>query len=75
MVTVLVAPDPGSSVFLAKPREQHMSLFVIVAIIAVVLLVVGGFVQALQFLLWVGAVLLIIAIIGWVVRAVSGSNR
>jgi hypothetical protein len=52
-----------------------MNLFVIVAIIAVVLLVVGGFVQALQFLLWVGAVLLIIAIIGWVFRAVRGSNR
>ncbi|MBG6214794.1 phosphate starvation-inducible membrane PsiE [Cryobacterium sp. CAN_C3] len=52
-----------------------MNLFVIVAIIAVVLLLVGGFVQALQFLLWIGAVLLIIAIIAWLVRTLSGRNR
>ncbi|MDH6238452.1 hypothetical protein [Cryobacterium sp. CG_9.6] len=49
-----------------------MNLFVIVAIIAVVLLLVGGFVQAFQFLLWIGAILLAIAIIGWLVRTMSG---
>jgi len=52
-----------------------MNIFVIVAIIAVILLFVGGFVQALQFLLWVGAVLLIIAIIAWAVRSLSGRSR
>ncbi|MBG6215499.1 phosphate starvation-inducible membrane PsiE [Cryobacterium sp. CAN_C3] len=52
-----------------------MNLFVIVAIIAVVLLLVGGFVQAFQFLLWIGAILLVIAIIGWLVRTMSGRGR
>ena len=49
-----------------------MNLFVIVAIIAVILLLVGGFVQALQFLLWIGAILLIVVIIAWLVRTLSG---
>jgi Zn-dependent membrane protease YugP len=49
-----------------------MNIFVIVAII---LLLVGGFVQALQFLLWVGAVLLVIAVIAWAIRSLSGRSR
>ncbi|MFO7690573.1 MAG: hypothetical protein R6W83_08465 [Cryobacterium sp.] len=52
-----------------------MNIFVLVVIVAVILLLVGGFVQALQFLLWVGAVLLIIAVIAWAVRSMSGRNR
>lgn len=64
--------NPVTPLFLAIPREHHMNLFVIVAIIAVVLLLVGGFVQAFQFLLWIGAILLAIAIIGWLVRTMSG---
>ncbi|WP_199184889.1 hypothetical protein [Cryobacterium sp. M15] len=49
-----------------------MNIFVIVAIF---LLLVGGFVQALQFLLWVGAVLLVIAVIAWAIRSLSGRSR
>lgn len=49
-----------------------MNLFVIIAIIAIILLFVGGFVQAFQFLLWIGVILLIVAVIGWLVRTVSG---
>lgn len=52
-----------------------MNIFVIVAIVAIILLLVGGFVQTLQFLLWVGAVLLIIAVIAWAVRSMSGRSR
>ena len=48
------------------------SLFVILAIVAIILLFVGGFVQAVNFLLWVGIVLLIIAVIGWLFRLISG---
>ncbi len=48
------------------------SLFVILAIIAIILLFVGGFVQAVNFLLWVGVILLIIAVIGWLFRFISG---
>ena len=53
--------------------EKHMnSLFVILAIVAIVLLFVGGFVQAVNFLLWVGLILLIVSVIAWLVRYLSG---
>lgn len=47
-------------------------LVAIVAIIAVILLFTGGFVPSLNFLLWVGIVLLVIAVIVWLVRMISG---
>jgi hypothetical protein len=48
------------------------ALLAIVAIIAIILLFVGGFVEAVKFLLWVGLVLLILAVIAWLIRAVAG---
>lgn len=48
------------------------TLFVLLIIIAVVLLFIGGFVKAVSFLLWVGIVLLIIAVIAWLFRYISG---
>ena len=47
-------------------------LIAIVAIIAVILLFTGGFVQSLNFLLWVGIVLLVLAAIVWLVRFLTG---
>ncbi|MCU1442930.1 MAG: hypothetical protein JWQ59_1080 [Cryobacterium sp.] len=47
-------------------------LLIIVAVVAVVLLITGGLVQSLQFLLWVGIVLAIIAVILFLVRSMSG---
>jgi Zn-dependent membrane protease YugP len=47
-------------------------LLIIVAVIAVVLLITGGLVQSLQFLLWVGIVLAIIAVIMFLMRSISG---
>jgi len=47
-------------------------LLIIVGIVAVVLLLTGGFVQSLNFLLWVGVVLLVIAVIVWLARMISG---
>lgn len=47
-------------------------LVAIVAIIAVILLFTGGFVQSLNFLLWVGVVLLVIAAIVWLLRFLTG---
>jgi hypothetical protein len=47
-------------------------LLIIIAIIAVVLLLTGGFVHALNFLLWVGIVLAVIAVIIWLIRVISG---
>ena len=50
-----------------------MNLWIIVlAVVAVVLLITGGFVTALKFLLWVGVVLLIIAVIMFLLRSISG---
>jgi hypothetical protein len=48
------------------------TLLIIVAVVAVVLLLTGGFVQSLNFLLWVGIVLLVIAVIAWLARSISG---
>jgi hypothetical protein len=47
-------------------------LVAIIAIVAVILLFTGGFVQSLNFLLWIGLVLLAIAVIVWLVRMISG---
>ena len=47
-------------------------LFVIIAIIAIVLAVTGGLVHAVSFLLWVGIVLLILAVIAFLIRSISG---
>ncbi|MEO7005492.1 MAG: hypothetical protein ABI275_05945 [Terrimesophilobacter sp.] len=51
-----------------------MSLLVILAIIGVVLLFVGGFVATLKFLLWIGILLVVIAVIVWLVRSISGRS-
>ena len=57
----------------AAGRKETMNiLLIIVGIIAVVLLLTGGFVQSLNFLLWVGIVLAVIALIIWLVRMISG---
>jgi uncharacterized membrane protein len=47
-------------------------LLIIVAIVAVVLLITGGLVQSLQFLLWIGIVLAVIAVIMFLMRSMSG---
>ena len=47
-------------------------LLIVVAIIAIVLLLTGGFVSSLNFLLWVGVVLLVIAVIVFLARTISG---
>jgi hypothetical protein len=47
-------------------------LLIIIAVVAVILLITGGLVQSLQFLLWVGIVLAIIAVIMFLLRTISG---
>jgi hypothetical protein len=47
-------------------------LLIIVAVVAIVLLFTGGFVSSLSFLLWVGLILLIIAVIAFLIRLISG---
>ncbi len=47
-------------------------LVIVIAVIAIILLLTGGLVQSLNFLLWVGLVLLIIAAIVFLLRFLSG---
>jgi hypothetical protein len=53
------------------PKKMNL-LLIIVAIVAVILLLTGGLVQSLNFLLWVGIVLAIIAVILFLMRSISG---
>lgn len=55
-------------------REDELmnTLLVIVGIIALVMLLTGGFVHALNFLLWVGLVLAVVALIVWLARVITG---
>lgn len=48
------------------------TLIIVVIVIAIVLLLTGGFVPTLNFLLWVGVVLLVIAVIVFLARTISG---
>jgi hypothetical protein len=50
-------------------------LLIIVIVIAVILAITGGLVSSLNFLLWVGIILLVIAVIAWLIRSVSGRSR
>lgn len=50
-------------------------ILVIIAVIAVILLITGGFVQSLNFLLWIGIVLAIIAVIVFLIRVLTGGRR
>jgi hypothetical protein len=47
-------------------------LFIVIAVIAIVLAITGGLVHAVNFLLWVGLVLLILAVIAFLIRSISG---
>ncbi|MFC5338843.1 hypothetical protein [Leucobacter denitrificans] len=50
-------------------------IFIALIVIAIILALVGGFVKAVNFLLWVGIVLLVIAVIMWLLRSISGNKR
>jgi hypothetical protein len=50
-------------------------LLIVIAVIAVILLFTGGFVSSLNFLLWVGIILLVLALIVFLVRVLTGNRR
>jgi hypothetical protein len=50
-------------------------LFIIVIIVAIILAITGGFVSSLNFLLWVGIILLVLAVIAWLIRSLTGRSR
>jgi fatty acid desaturase len=51
---------------------MNNTLLIVIAVVALILLLVGGFNSALNFLLWVGIILLVIAIILFIVRSIGG---
>jgi len=60
-----------------RPRQKGNMmniLLIIVVVVAIILAITGGLVQSLQFLLWVGLVLLAIAVIAWLIRSISGKR-
>jgi small-conductance mechanosensitive channel len=73
MSTPRQRPSTRSAAKTRREKEDIMNiLLIIIGVVAVVLLLTGGFVQSLNFLLWVGLVLAIIAVIVWLVRVISG---
>ena len=54
---------------------MNNTLLIVIVVIAIILAITGGLVQSLQFLLWVGIVLLVLANIVWLLRRVSGNKR
>lgn len=58
---------------LTKGVEVNI-LFIIIAVVAIILAITGGRVQSLNFLLWVGLILLALAVIAWLIRALTGRN-
>ncbi|WP_200919386.1 hypothetical protein [Curtobacterium sp. Leaf261] len=48
------------------------ALLIIAIIVGVVFLILGGVVATLKFLLWIGIVLVILAVIGWLLRSIRG---
>ncbi len=50
-------------------------LLIVIAVIAIILLLTGGFVSSLNFLLWVGIILLVLAVIVFLIRMLMGSRR
>ena len=52
-----------------------ISALVIFIIIAIILAITGGLVQALNWLLWVAIIVGVIALIAFLFRVLSGRNR
>jgi hypothetical protein len=48
------------------------ALLIVIAVVAIILLITGGVAQSLNFLLWIGGILLVIAIVLFLVRALTG---
>jgi hypothetical protein len=48
------------------------ALLIILAVIAIILLITGGVGASLHFLLWIGGILLIVAIVIFLVRLLTG---
>ena len=71
-------PSPSDSFRKGEHQNERATmsiLFVIIAVIAIVLAITGGLIHAVSFLLWVGIVLLILAVIAFLIRSIGGRSR
>ncbi len=50
------------------------TLFIILIVVGIILLLLGVFVEAVKFLLWLGLVILVIAIIAWLLRSIRSKS-
>jgi hypothetical protein len=48
------------------------AFLIIIAIIAVIVALIGGFAASLHFLLWIGVIVLALAVIAWLLRTLTG---
>lgn len=51
------------------------ALFILIIVVGIVLLLLGLFVEAVKFLLWLGIVIVVVGIIAWLLRSITGRNR
>lgn len=57
-----------------KVQSENMPVIaIILLVIGVVLLLFGIFVEAAKFLLWIGIVIIVIAVIAWLIRYIRRS--
>ena len=47
-----------------------IGLVILLLVVGVILLALGIFVEAVKFLLWIGIILIVIAIIAWLLRVI-----
>jgi len=56
-------------------EDTMNALLIVLAVVAIVLLITGGVSSSLSFLLWIGGILLLIAVIVWLVNYLTGRRR
>ena len=69
-VIAMICPQPSM-----KGLSDMNILLGVIAVIAIILLITGGVGSTLHFLLWIGAILLIVAIVIFLVRLLTGRRR
>lgn len=66
---------PTASGVRARSVKRMNIALILIIVIAVVLLVLGGILEAVRFLLWVGIALVILAVIVWALRSIRGNRQ
>ena len=69
-------PAPAGRTASRKTLEPAVNiLLIIIAVIAIIALITGGVAHAVSWLLYVGGILLVIAIIVFLLRVIGGRGR